>query len=109
MPNPITAAAQALAGLLRTAEDGGLPLPPSVEVLKWPPFEHPNELTATGGIDIHLDTLADLTEWAIWLDEPIDDTSDPYKGAVTNRLFGMAGPVPVRVWTRVPVAEPVSA
>ena len=105
----IATAAQALAGLLRAAEEGGPPMPASAEVLKWAPYEHPGADDESGGIEIHANSLADLTEWATWLDEPIDDTGEPYQGAVSHRVFGMAGPVPVKIWTRVPVAEQVSA
>lgn len=107
MDNAIIEAAQALTGLLRRAEEGGLPMPSSAEVSKYAPNQHPAwDHAGTrdfGGIEVHLlEDLPGLTEWATWLDEPIG-TNDPHAGRVTHRVFGMAGPVPVKVWTRTPV------
>lgn len=101
----ITDAAQALAGLLRTAEDAGLPLPSSAEVYGYAP--HYLELVDVGHISMLVAGLDELSAWSTWLDEPIDDTADPYHGKIHCHVRGMAGPIPVRVTTLV--AAEVSA
>ena len=83
----ITDAAQALAGLLRAAEDGGLAMPYDADV-------------TAGGLSLMVHTFAALTEWSTWLEEPIDD-STVSEGTVHYRVYGLAGPFPVRVTTLV--------
>ena len=102
----ITDAAQALAGLLRTAEDGDLPMPSSAEALAYAPTSESE--AGTGGITMLVRSLEDLADWSTFLDSPIDD-STVFKDRVHCRVDGMAGPVPVRVTALVPVAESVSA
>jgi len=105
----IVDAAQALAGLLRGAEDGDLSMPYDAEVTNYVDARHPAAGRAQGQIMLMVHTLDELTEWATWLDEPIDDTAAPHEGKVHCHVFGMVGPVPVRVTTLVPVADEVSA
>ena len=91
----ITDAAQALAGLLRAAEDGGLAMPYDADV-------------TASGISLMARTLADLADWSTWLDSPIDDSTRS-EGATHHRVEGHAGPVPVRVTTLVHDAAGVLA
>lgn len=102
---PIIAAAQALDGLLRAAEDGDLPMPFTARVDDYPPHGHPHEQRETGGVDLQVHTRADLIAWSTWLDAPIDDSAEPYEGKIHCHVFGYAGPIPVRVTALVPVAE----
>ena len=83
----ITDAAQTLAGLLRAAEEGGLPMPYDADI-------------TAGGLGLMVHTLADLADWSTWLDSPIDDSTRS-EGAVHHRVYGLAGPFPVRVTTLV--------
>lgn len=108
-PNPILDAAQALAGLLRAAAEADLPMPYTVNVEEYQPVGHPrHDYGRVGGISLQVDTLADLVEWARWLDSTIDDTAEPYAGQVHCHAYGYAGPVPVRV-TALVAAEPTLA
>lgn len=113
MTTPIIAAAQALDGLLRAAEDGDLPLPFSAEVSVYAPHGHPayddTAQFAQGGITFQVADLAALTEWATWLDSTLRENDAPYKGNLHTHADGYAGPIPVRVTALVPVTEQVSA
>lgn len=104
----ITDAAQALAGLLRAAEEGGLPLPFTAQAEEWAPHRHPLTDNAHGGTTLQVHTLADLSDWATWLDAPIDDSAEVHEDNVHCHVFGMAGPVPVRVTALVPLAAEVA-
>lgn len=109
MSSPIIAAAQALDGLLRAAEDGDLPMPYVARIDGFSPTGHPHEDFESGSVELQVHTLADLSAWSTWLDAPIDDSAEPHKGDVHCHVFGYAGPIPVRVTALVPVAEQVSA
>lgn len=102
--SPITDAAQALAGLLRTAEDAGLPLPSSAEAYGYAP--HDLELPDVGHMSLLVRSLDELSAWSTWLDEPIDDTADPYRGKIHCHVRGTVGPILVRVTTLVAAVVP---
>jgi hypothetical protein len=110
---PIIEAAQALAGLLRTAAEHGLPTPYAADVTNYAPSGHPAgqegpEFGYVGSVSLVV-TAGELAPWAEWLDaEPYDD-GEPYKGNLHRHLNGMAGPIPVQVTALVPVDEQVSA
>lgn len=108
MTAPIITAAQALDGLLRAAEDGGLPMPYTVTVSDYAPSGHEKAHERIGGLSIGVDTLVDLTAWATWLDSTIDDTSTSAKNRHHN-AYGYAGPVPVNVYALTSLRDEVSA
>jgi hypothetical protein len=100
---PVIEAARALAGLLRTAEDLGLPAPYSAGVTNYAPSGHPSAHEFIGGLSLAVDP-DDLAAWSEWLDsEPVDD-DEPYKGNVHRHVNGMVGPVPLQVTALVPVS-----
>jgi hypothetical protein len=94
MNSPIIDAAQALAGLLRAADEGGLPLPSSAEAMAHAPAFHEHAHERVGGISLHVGTFAALTDWATWLDAPIDDSHISANGSRHNRVHGYVGPHP---------------
>ena len=102
----IADAAQALAGLLRAAEDGELPMPYTVQVSNFAPHGHEaynGDRYRKGGISLGVESLADLTAWAIWLDSPIDDSRTSAESRHHN-AYGYAGPIPVNVYTLTDLA-----
>jgi hypothetical protein len=71
-------------GLLRAAEEGGLPMPYASGVDRWAPHGHEANRPGnreTGSIELQVHTLEELSA----------------AGAVHFRVFGYAGPVPVKV------------
>ena len=108
----IATAAQALSGLLRAAEEGGLPMPSSANASDIAPGGHEvwdtKDARDMGGIVLAFLALADLADWAIWLERPIDDSRTTALNRHHN-VYGYAGPVPVNAYALTPLAAEVSA
>lgn len=68
--------------MVARAVEVGLPAPVYVNVI-------PN------GASLSLRTLADLTDWSLWVEEPIDSQTVPTTGAVVYKVPAVYDGVPV--------------
>ena len=88
--NEVLRKTKAAAKIVEHAEHTGLPIPYSVEA---------NDLAA---ISLGFDTLAALTEWALWMESPVKE--QPSEFGVSHHASGTALEEPIRVWTFTPKA-----
>jgi hypothetical protein len=108
---PIIEAAQALAGLLRAADDAGLPAPYSADANNYAPHGHPAKDVAphfghVGGISLIVRDH-EIAAWAGYLGAETYD-GEQYKGNIHRHVDGWSGPVPVQVTALVAVAKAAS-
>lgn len=97
------AAATALAAILHDANDAGLPAPYHAMVCEYAPHRHEAGSERAGGIDLLVSDLDKLTAWALWVEQPVNDTDTPHKDKVHARLDFTRFGVGIRVTALVPV------
>jgi hypothetical protein len=83
-PGAVTSTTRAAKLILEHADRIGLPAPFTITV-------------ADGAVSFGFDTLADLTDWALWMETQIDEHTLP-SGQVQHRAEGVALEQPLTVW-----------